>query len=151
MRLTGPRNLLLLDRVGLNPIFANYLGGMINNPLFVEPSEAAGQVTLTLRSWTASRWTKRSPSTARRNDGKATILLSITKIQLGNPTLARIQSAFQSLGIVRGNFIQSLEGDIRNYRVAVRNGVTSHDMTLLLGEKRRPSGCTATCACSTRP
>jgi hypothetical protein len=138
MRLSGPRNLLLLDRVSLNPIFADYLGGAINNPLFVDPSEAAGMISITLEELDRLPIDKTVTTHDPANDGRATVLLSVSKIQLGNPALARVQSAFQSLGIVRGNFLQSLEGDIRNYRVSIAKGVTSHDMTLLLGEKQRP-------------
>ena len=138
--LSIPPGTMLLDKVGLNPVFASDIGDYINNPLWVESDKSAGQLSVQINKCeklpTDATLTQQVPS----NQGVLDATINVNRIQLGNATLNKIGDALAATKILGGNRLNtnSLQGDVKNYHVHMEHGVTDHDMTLTLGESDRP-------------
>jgi hypothetical protein len=123
----------LLANATLNPVFSDMFGGMINNPLFISPSEARGLMDVTVvkcdRLPLASLVLKNAP----QNDGRGEFLFSIREVYLGNSELLKgLEKAGQA------GFARSLQGAIRDSQVTVAQGQTNQDVIFNVGESDRP-------------
>jgi len=127
--LTTPKNLNLVQNASLNPIFAAWsLGSMLNNPMFVNASQASGVLNVTAAN--CDRVPLDSAITSP-NDGNATLNISIMGLHIGNPMLQQIADA------TRMN-LNSFQGNVKDYRVTIANGVVHQDFTMTVGEHQRP-------------
>jgi hypothetical protein len=106
---------------------------MINNPLFVSPSEARGLVDITVVQCDRLPLDSLVLKTARENDGRAEFLFSIKEVYLGNSTL---MEALKLAG--QSEFARSLQGEIRESRVIIERGQTRQDVTINTGQGDRP-------------
>ena len=126
-RLTTPPNVKFLDRVQLNPVFtSNYLGSWLNNPAFVGTDQATGILNAAIVKCDGLALDS-ALSTAE--SGHIELDVSIQGLKFGNPALASVLSAV--------NFA-SLQGDVKSYRVTIDHGITHQDLTLDVGEGKRP-------------
>jgi hypothetical protein len=132
-RLTIPKGQKLLANATLNPVFSDMFGGIINNPLFVSPSEARGLVDITVVDCTRLPLDTLVMKQVRENDGRAEFLFSIKEVFLGNSTL---MEALKLAG--QTEFAKSLQGEIRESRVVIERGQTHQDVTINTGESDRP-------------
>lgn len=132
-RLNLAKGTRLLTGATLNPVFSDMFGGMINNPLFVSPSEARGLVDITVVECNRLPLDSLVLKTVRENDGRAEFLFSIKEVFIGNSTLLEgLKLAGQS------EFANSLQGEIRESRVIIERGQTRQDVTINTGESDRP-------------
>jgi hypothetical protein len=132
-RLSMPKGTKLLSGATLNPVFSDMFGGMINNPLFVSPSEARGLVDITVVQCDRLPLDSLVLKNARENDGRAEFLFSIKEVFLGNSTL---MEALKLAG--QAEFARSLQGEIRESRVIIERGQTRQDVTINTSESDRP-------------
>jgi hypothetical protein len=132
-RLTMAKGTKLLTNATLNPVFSDMFGGMINNPLFVSPSEARGLVDITVVECNRLPLDSLVLKTSRENDGRAEFLFSIREVFLGNSTL---MEALKLAG--QTEFARSLQGEIRESRVIIERGQTHQDVTINTGQGDRP-------------
>jgi hypothetical protein len=132
-RLSMPKGTKLLAGATLNPVFSDMFGGMINNPLFVSPSEARGLVDITVVQCDRLPLDSLVLRNARENDGRAEFLFSIKEVYLGNSTL---MEALKLAG--QSEFARSLQGEIRESRVIIERGQTRQDVTINTGQGDRP-------------
>jgi hypothetical protein len=132
-RLSMPKGQKLLANATLNPVFSDMFGGIINNPLFVSPSEARGLVDITVVDCTRLPLDTLVMKQVRENDGRAEFLFSIKEVFLGNSTL---MEALKLAG--QTEFAKSLQGEIRESRVVIERGQTHQDVTINTGESDRP-------------
>lgn len=129
MLLTTPKGLKLVQNATLNPIFASWsLGWLLNNPLFVNASQATGLLSVTVDN--CDRLPLDSAITSP-NDGNATLDISIMGLHIGNPFLEQVAEA------TRVN-LNSFQGNVKQYRVVIANGVIHQDFTMTVGEHQRP-------------
>ena len=132
-RLNMVKGTKLLTGATLNPVFADMFGGIINNPLFVSPSEARGLVDIIVLECNRLPLDSLVLKTVRENDGRAEFLFSIKEVFIGNSTLLEgLKLAGQS------EFANSLQGEIRESRVVIERGQTKQDVTINTGESNRP-------------
>jgi hypothetical protein len=123
--LTTPKDLKAMDQVSLNPLFAStFLGKYLNNPLFVNAAEAAGQLSMTIHNCNALAVDDLGSAI-----GDATIEISIGTLQLGNPDLAKV---------LPQGFLSSLRGQVPAYRIVIAKGILTQDFTLELLQEKRP-------------
>ncbi|HEY2584916.1 MAG TPA: hypothetical protein VGI81_04020 [Tepidisphaeraceae bacterium] len=122
--LTTPKELKVMDKVSLNPVFAStFLGKYLNNPLFVNAAEAAGLLNMTIHNCDALAVDDLGSAL-----GTATVEISIGTLQLGNPALA---------SVLPQGALSSFRGEVPAYHVVIDKGILSQDFTLaLLKEKR---------------
>jgi hypothetical protein len=136
-RLSAPADLLVLENISANPVFANLLGDYVNNPLLLTPRDAAGAVNLRLKELTRLPVDKRVLDYDPSNDGRMIADLSVEKIQLGNATVMQVISFAKTAGL-NDDPEKWFQGTIRNYRVQIEKGVVSHKMDLELTESASP-------------
>lgn len=123
--LTTPKELKVMDKVSLNPIFAStFLGKYLNNPLFVNAAEAAGQLNMTIHNCDALAVDDLGSAL-----GAATIEISISTLQLGNPQIA---------SVLPKGFLSSFRGQVPAYHVVIEKGILTQDFTLELLQEKRP-------------
>lgn len=123
--LTTPKELKVMDKVSLNPVFAStFLGKYLNNPLFVNAAEAAGLINMTIHNCDALAVDDLGSAL-----GTATIEIAISTLQLGNPDLAKV---------LPQGFLSSLRGEVPAYHVVIDKGVLTQDFTLALLKQKRP-------------
>jgi hypothetical protein len=132
-RLNLPKNLKLLEGATLNPVFSDRFGNMINNPLFISPTEARGLVDVTVVQCDRLPLDSLVLKNAPENDGRAEFLFSIGDVYLGTP---RLLEALKLAG--QSEFARSMQGDIRESRVIIEKGRTRQDLVFNIGEKDRP-------------
>jgi hypothetical protein len=136
MRLNMPKGTKVLDKVGLNPYFSNTLGDFINNPAFVSPTTASGTVSVTVEECNQFPLGDLDPAAARRDPGRAVILLSVTKLQLGNPMIVGILD--QVAKRFGGDFAEgSLQGEIKESRIVMAKGEVHQELVIATGEQGR--------------
>lgn len=132
-RLTIAKGQKLLSKATLNPVFSDLFGAMINNPMFVSPSEARGLVDVTVVECNRLPLDSLVLKTASQNDGRAEFLFSIDEVYLGTPKLLE---ALKLVG--QSDFAGSLQGQIRESRVIIERGQTRQDVTINTGASDRP-------------
>ena len=129
MLLTTAPNLKLVQNATLNPVFAAWsLGDILNNPAFVSASQASGVLNVTVQQ--CNRLPLDSTLTSS-NDGIAALDMSIMGLHVGNPILDRITSQI-------GVDLASIQGNVKDYKVTIRNGVVQQNMQVTVGEGQRP-------------
>ena len=136
MRLDIPGGTKLLDNVALNPYFSDTLGDYINNPAFVSPSTASGTVTVTIEQCEKFPLAGLDPATAKNDPGRLVAVMSMTKLQLGNPMIVGVLEQVAKFG--GADFAEgSLQGEIKEARVVMEKGIVQQDVTIATGEKGR--------------
>jgi hypothetical protein len=159
MDMTGAHNLLnippakrLFDNVSLNPTFAQLFGDWINNPMFVTANQAAGQMDITINKCQNLPMDKSVTEPVPSNQGTLDATIVMKQVQLGNDTLQKISDAIASARVFGSQTIsvKSLQGEIPNLHVVIDHGVTHNDMTMTLGEGKRPLRLTGDVAMNTR-
>jgi hypothetical protein len=128
-RLTTPAGHKLVQKATLNPVFAAWsLGSYLNNPLFVGASQATGLLNVT---FVQCQGLALDSAITTSDDGTATLDISIQGLHLGNPNWQQIASAV-------GVRLASLQGNVEHYQVIIDHGITTQDLTLTVGEGKRP-------------
>jgi hypothetical protein len=100
------------------------LGNYLNNPLFVGASEATGYLSLLIHSCDQVAVDDLGVS-----QGKAILELSIGRLQLGNPTLAKL---------LPGSLLNSLRGEVPAYHITIDHSKLTQDFTLVVLQEKRP-------------
>ena len=122
---SSPSDLQLMDKVSLNPVLAKKgLGDYLNNPLFVGASEATGDVSLLIHSCNQVAVDNLGVS-----EGKALLDLTIGRLQLGNPTLAKL---------LPGSLLNSLRGEVPAYHISIDHHKLTQDFTFVVLQQKRP-------------
>jgi hypothetical protein len=132
-RLNMPPGTQLLAGATLNPVFSDKFGHLINNPMFVNPTEARGLVGITVARCERLPLDSLILKNATENDGRAEFVFSINEVYLGNNAL---MEALKLVG--QADFATSLQGAIRDSRVVIERGQTRQDVTINTGERDRP-------------
>jgi hypothetical protein len=132
-RLNLPKGLKLLEGATLNPLFSDKFGRLINNPLFVDASQAKGLVNITVLACERLPLDTLVLKNAPENDGHAEFQFSIQDVYLGN---SKLLEALKLAG--QQSFAESMQGDIRDSRVAIGRGATQQNLIFNIGERDRP-------------
>jgi hypothetical protein len=136
MRLNIPKGTKLLENVALNPYFSDTLGDFINNPAFVSPSTASGTVSVTIQQCEKFPLAELDPATASSDPGRLEVVMSMTKLHLGNPTMVKVLD--QVASFAGADFAeQSLQGEIKEAHVVMEKGTVKQDVTIATGENGR--------------
>lgn len=136
--LSTPENLPLLSKVQLNPTLSNFLGGLVNNPLFVPSADTKGIVDLTIIRCQNVPLGKMFKQHGRENKGFAEATFDFSGAQFKNDLIVGITTGLAQLTQVTVD-ADSWQGSIRNGKVTYTNGYVGHDMTFVLGEQQAKS------------
>jgi hypothetical protein len=124
MLLNSPHDLKIFDKISLNPAVAAWgLGDMLNNPLYVSPKDATGQLSLVMHSC------QNLPLDPSAKTGSASLEISIGAFSLGSPDLAKY---------IPGGLLSAMRGEVPSYKVNIHNGILDYDFTIALTGHKRP-------------
>jgi hypothetical protein len=138
-RLTMRENTVLLEGATLNPLFSDMFGHLINNPMFVNPTEARGLVGITVTRCERLPLSSLMFKNAPQNDGRAEFFFAINEVYLGN---SKLLEALKLAG--QSEFARSLQGSIRDSKISLQRGRSSQDIVFNVGEGERPLRITGT-------
>ena len=119
----------LFENVQLNNVLTDALGDWAKNPLFRNAVEGGGVLNVSVVKLNDLPVDGRLNNVDPANTGKATVKVSIHGLKLSSPFSQKL-GAGTGVGRLLGNLNG---GNISEYTVTIKGGVTHHDMTLRLG------------------
>lgn len=128
-RFSMPANSAVLKNVSLNPTLADALGKDVGNFLFVGTSNASGLLDATIVKCDRFPLDDLMKQNTPANDGYLELNVSISDLNLAGGQLASLSSVIST---------NSLRGSVKQYKIVIQHGTSTHDMTLTLGEQARP-------------
>ncbi|HZL34320.1 MAG TPA: DUF748 domain-containing protein [Tepidisphaeraceae bacterium] len=137
--LTLPPKTQLARNVSINALFSDtFLGGWVNNPLFVSPKTATGIMDAIINVCNDLPIDSTVNEPVASNTGVLDMSITINRIQIGNDTITKIADAVS--GLTGGSTLatKSLQGDVKQFNVKVQKGNADEDLILQFGESKRP-------------
>ena len=112
----------------LNNVLTDALGDWAKNPLFRNAVEGGGVLNVSVVKLNDLPVDGRLNDVDPANTGEATVKVSIHGLKLSSPFSQKLGA-----GTGVGRLLGNLDGDVSEYTVTIKGGVTHHDMTLRLG------------------
>ncbi|HWE04724.1 MAG TPA: hypothetical protein VG326_20120 [Tepidisphaeraceae bacterium] len=145
---TMPPGTKLLENVSLNKQLASMIGDYVNNPLMIDADSAAGLLTLIINVCDAVPTDDSLLEQSSANVGVLDLTMTVSRIQLGNPTISKIADAISFGG--KKVAVKSLQGNLNPLNVHMARGITTEKMVINLSEHNRSLGLDGSVVMKTR-
>ena len=138
MPVTIPDGTKFLENVSLNKELASMIGDSVNNPLMIGADNAAGRLSLTINTCESLPTDDLLLDQGAANAGVLDFTMTVSRIQLGNPTLSGVADQLSKIGLKVG--LKSLQGNLNPLHVHMARGITTEEMVINLTEHNRSLG-----------
>lgn len=127
-RISIPKDHVLIHQMRLNSVLANTALGDIT-PLFADPQQVNGLVDLTVVECDQLPLDSLMTQQSSANNGRVEVLLSVSQLNIINQFANFLMGIFDQQALAG----RGLQGNIKNARITLENGVASQDMVFELG------------------
>jgi hypothetical protein len=141
-------NSQVMKGVALNTALAHLLGKDLGNLLFADAGASTGILNVTVQKCDQLPTDETMKRNVPSNQGMLTMDVQIQNLTLAGGTLGSaidtigpaLQIAFPGKSIAK----QSIQGSVKDYKITLAHGITTHDMTITLGEHQKSIHLTST-------
>ena len=141
-------NSQLMQNVGLNTALSHLLGKDFGNFLFADAGASTGIMNVTVEKCDQVPTDDTLKQNVPSNKGTMAMDVSIQDLTLSGGGLGKaIDEIGPLLSVIskgKGVASKSIKGSVKNYKITLAHGITTHDMTITLGEHQRSMHLTST-------
>lgn len=134
-------NSQIMKNVGLNTALSHLLGKDTGNLLFADAGGSTGIMNVTVEKCDLVPTDDTMKQNVPTNKGMLAMDVSIQDLSLTGGTLGKVLDGIgpviQVVAKGKGISTGSVKGSVKNYKITLAHGITTHDMTITLGEHQR--------------
>jgi hypothetical protein len=139
-----PPNTQIMKNVALNAPLADMLAKKCGNPLFVASDSSSGLLSVLVEKCDQVPTDDTMKQKVASNKGMLAMDVSIQDLTINGGNLGKLVGQFGPIldgvaSLLGGKSVVAtgVKGGVKNYKITLANGVTTHDMTIVLGEGKR--------------
>ncbi len=134
-------NSQVMKNVGLNTALSHLLGKNFGNFLFANAGGSTGLMNVMVEKCDQVPTDDTMKQNVPSNKGMLAMDVSIQDLSLTGGTLGKVLEGIgpvvQVFSKGQGVATGSIKGSVKNYKITLAHGITTHDMTITLGEHQR--------------